>query len=208
MRRGASGSDLSEVAGTLWTWRWSQAPSAVASVVASACTPVTYTRPEGWAAEFVGVLLRVLVWPAVNIARPQNLATVSTGGEVVKFLFQITISMGWDLETLLQTFSFLLEALPSPPGVSPLAPNSPWRGGGVLALGVREAMAHRSLLASMARADKRSDPPSLTVAGLKLGLLQAIVEDSMMRGEARAAAAVLYHAMACQEEQSRAGAEE
>ena len=68
LRRGGSGSDLDPVAATLWTWKWTQAPSAIASVVASSCSPRTYQRPEGWAAEFVGVLLRVLVWPAVSLA--------------------------------------------------------------------------------------------------------------------------------------------
>ena len=64
---------------TLWVWRWSQAHAAVASVVASVVDPKTYRRPEGWAAEFVGVLCRVLLWPAVRSARPQHLAIDSEG---------------------------------------------------------------------------------------------------------------------------------
>ena len=64
---------------TLWVWRWSQAHAAVASVVASIVDPKTYRRPEGWAAEFVGVLCRVLLWPAVRSARPQHLAIDSEG---------------------------------------------------------------------------------------------------------------------------------
>jgi hypothetical protein len=102
---------------------------------------------------------------------------------------------------------------------SPLAPNSPWRGAAVLALGVREATVHRSLLSSMARASQAMAPSSqpqqagggpklLNSASVKLALLQAIVEDSLMRGDAAGAAAVLFHAMDASEEQSRAGAEE
>ena len=102
---------------------------------------------------------------------------------------------------------------------SPLAPNSPWRGAAVLALGVREATVHRSLLSSMARASQATAPSSqpqqagggtklLNSASVKLALLQAIVEDSLMRGDAAGVAAVLFHAMDASEEQSRAGAEE
>ena len=39
-------------------------------------------------------------------------------------------------------------------------------------------------------------------------LLQAVVEDSVGRGEAAGAAAVLFQAMAVAEEQARAGADE
>ncbi len=68
LRRAGSGSNLDPVAATLWNWKWTQAPVAVAGVVASSCNPSGYSRPEGWGAEFVGVLLNELVWPAVSIA--------------------------------------------------------------------------------------------------------------------------------------------
>ncbi len=68
LRRAGSGSNLDPVAATLWNWKWTQAPAAVAGVVASSCNPCGYSRPQGWSAEFVGVLLHELVWPAVSIA--------------------------------------------------------------------------------------------------------------------------------------------
>ena len=49
--------------------------------------------------------------------RPHNLAIGSEGSEVIRFLFQITITMQWDLETMLQSFEYLLAEIPSPPGV-------------------------------------------------------------------------------------------
>ena len=45
-------------------------------------------------------------------------------------------------------------------------------------------------------------------AAVRQQLLQVVVEDSMGRGEAAGAAAVLFQAMAAAEEQARAGADE
>ena len=45
-------------------------------------------------------------------------------------------------------------------------------------------------------------------AAVRQQLLQAVVEDSVGRGEAAGAAAVLFQAMAVAEEQARAGADE
>jgi hypothetical protein len=36
---------------------------------------------------------------------------------VIRFLFQIAITMQWDLEMMLESFNFLLAELPAPPGV-------------------------------------------------------------------------------------------
>ena len=91
-----------------------------------------------------------------------------------------------------------------------MALNSPWHGAAVLALGVREATVHRALLASMARASAPSSNACTcqTPASIKLALLELIVENSLVRGDATGAAAVLYHSMDVAEAQSRAVAEE
>lgn len=80
----------------------------------------------------------------------------------------------------------------------------------MLALGVREAMVHRALIASMARVSASSSTvcTSQTPASIKLALLESIVENSLVRGDAAGAAAVLYHSMDVAEAQSRAVAEE
>lgn len=51
------------------------------------------------------------------LQRPHNLAIGSEGSEVIRFLYQIAITMQWDLDMLLQCFSFVLSELPAPPGV-------------------------------------------------------------------------------------------
>lgn len=36
---------------------------------------------------------------------------------MIRFLYQIAITMHWDLEMMLKSFNFLLAELPAPPGV-------------------------------------------------------------------------------------------
>ena len=36
---------------------------------------------------------------------------------MIRFLYQIAITMQWDLETMVDSFNFLLAELPAPPGV-------------------------------------------------------------------------------------------
>ena len=81
----------------------------------------------------------------------------------------------------------------------------------MLALGVREATVHRALLTSMATARSTvtsNSRASLTSTSVRLALLEAIVENSLARGDAAGVAAVLCHLMELSEVQSRTIGEE
>ena len=71
-----------------------------------------------------------------------------------------------------------------------------------------QALVRPSFLQSAFQSQSCSSGVVQARAAVRQQLLQAVVEDSVGRGEAAGAAAVLFQAMAAAEEQARAGADE